>query len=207
MNLLSPLLLSISSNLDTFTIGTSYGIKKIRMTKSSLLIISIITSIGTFVSMYIGVLIANFFNQNISNIFGSILLSLIGIYFIIEHVRIEKKHRGEDVSYYVENALKYKKILEESNIIDTSKSYDIYIREIFLLSFALTINNISAGVAASITGINIPISTFFNFIATIISFYLGYFIGNSYFFKLFNKYTTLASGIILIVLGMYEAFI
>lgn len=207
MNFLSPLLLSISSNLDTFTVGASYGIKKIRMTKSSLLLIAIITSIGTFISMYLGKIIGNFFNQNIANIFGSILLSLVGIYFIIEHVRIEKKHRGEDISCYVESNSKYKVILEDPSIVDIDKSYEISINEALLLSFALTINNLGVGVAASITGVNIPLSVFFNFIVTIISFYLGCFIGNSYLSKFFGKYATLVSGIILILLGIYEAFI
>lgn len=206
MNFLSPLLLSISSNLDTFTIGASYGIKKIRMSKSSLLIIAIITSVGTFISMYLGKIISNFFNQSIANIFGSILLGLVGIYFIIEHVRIEKKHRGEDISYYVESNSKYKVILEDPTIIDADRSYEININEALLLSFALTINNLGVGVTASITGVNIPLSIFFNFIVTIISFYFGYFIGNSYLSKLLGKYATFISGIILIMLGIYEAF-
>ena len=206
MNFLSPLLLSISSNLDTFTIGASYGIKKIRMSKSSLLIIAIITSVGTFISMYLGKIISNFFNQSIANIFGSILLGLVGIYFIIEHVRMEKKHRGEDISYYVESNSKYKVILEDPTIIDADRSYEININEALLLSFALTINNLGIGVTASITGVNIPLSIFFNFIVTIISFYFGYFIGNSYLSKLLGKYATFISGIILIMLGIYEAF-
>ena len=54
MNFLSPCLLAISSNLDTLSVATSYGLKKINMTKSSVLLISIITSLGTFFSMYIG---------------------------------------------------------------------------------------------------------------------------------------------------------
>lgn len=207
MNFLSPLLISISSNLDTFIVGTSYGIKKIRMTKSSLLLITIITSIGTFISMYLGKIIATLFNENIANIFGSILLSLVGVYFIVEHIRIEKKHRGEDISYYVENNLKYKEILENPNIIDTNNSYVIEINEAFLLSCALTLNNLGIGFTASITGISIPLSVFFNFIASVIGFFLGYFINNNYFSKLFMKYATLASGVILIVLGLYEILI
>lgn len=207
MNFLSPLLLSISSNLDTFTVGASYGIKKMRMTKSSLLLIATITSIGTFISMYLGKIISIFLNPNISNIFGSILLSLVGVYFIIEHVRIEKKHRGEDTSCYVESNSKYKVILEEPSIVDIDISYEISINEALLLSFALTINNLGVGVAASITGVNIPLSIFFNFIVTIISFYLGYFIGNSYLSKFFGKYATLVSGIILILLGIYETLV
>lgn len=207
MNFLSPLLLSISSNLDTFTVGTSYGIKKIHMTKSTILLIAIITSIGTFISMYFGAIIGDFFSIKIANIFGSVLLSLVGVYFIVEHIRIEKKYRGEDISYYVESNSKYKGILEDPIILDTNNSHEIELNKALLLSFALTLNNLGVGFAASITGINIPLSIFFNFIGTVIGFYLGYFINNNYFSKLFMKYATLASGVILIILGLYEIFI
>lgn len=207
MNFLSPILLSISSNLYTLTAATSYGGKKIHMPKSSIMLIAIITSLGTFISMCAGNVIGYFLGHNLSNIFGSVILSLIGIYFIVEYIRIEKKHRGEDTSYYVESTSKYKEILENPNIVDADNSGEIDIQKSLILSFSLTTNNISVGVAASITGVNIALSVFFNFVFTIISIYLGYFISNSYLSKLFTKYGTLISGIILIIIGIYETFI
>ena len=55
--------------------------------------------------------------------------------------------------------------------------------------------------------VSISLSVFFNFIITIVSVYLGYFNSNIYISKWFSKYSNLISGIILIILGIYEAFI
>ena len=206
MIFLSPFLLSISSNLNTLRISLSYGIKKIHLTKSSTILLAIITSIGTFLSMYIGKLILHLFNPELGNIFGATLLSFTGVYFIVEYIRLEKKHAGYD-TYYFEPLTKYKNILENSNIVDSYKSNHIDLRECLNLSFALILNNLYACFAASITGVSINITVLFNFIITIFSISLGYFNSNIYISKWFCKYSNLVSGIILIILGIYEAFI
>ena len=206
MIFLSPLLLSISSNLDTLTVSLSYGIKKIHLTKSITILLAIITSIGTFLSMYIGKLILHLFKPELGNIFGATLLSFIGVYFIVEYIRLEKKRAGYDTSYYFESSLKYKNILENPTIIDSDKSNHIDIRECLNLSLALILNNLCTCFAASITGVSISLSVFLNFIITIFSIYLGYFNSDIYISKWFSKYSNLISGIILIILGIYEAF-
>ena len=157
--------------------------------------------------MYLGKLILHLFKPELGNIFGAILLSFIGVYFIVEYIRLEKKHAGYDTSYYFESSLKYKNILENPNIIDSDKSNHIDIKECLNLSLALILNNLFTCFAASITGISISISVFFNFIITIVSVYLGNLNSNIYISKWFNKYSNLVSGIILIILGIYEAFI
>ena len=125
MIFLSPFLLSISSNLNTLRVSLSYGIKKIHLTKSMTLLLAIITSMGTFISMYFGKLILHLFQRSLGNIFGAILLSFIGVYFIVEYIRLETKHAGYDTSYYFEPPIKYKSILENPNIVDSDKSNHI----------------------------------------------------------------------------------
>ena len=141
MIFLSPFLLSISSNLITLTISSSYGIKKIYLTKSITILLAILTSIGTFISMYIGKLILYLFKPELGNIFGGILLSFIGVYFIVEYIRIEKKRAGYDTSYYFESSLKYKNILENPSTINSDKSNHIPIKECLNLSIAFILNN------------------------------------------------------------------
>ena len=207
MIFLSPLLISVSSNLDTLAVSLSYGIKKIHLTKSSTILLAIMTSIGIFLSMYIGKLILLLLMPQQGNIFGAVLLSFIGIYFIGEYIRLEKNRTGYDTSHYFENSLKYKNFLENPNHIDSDKSNHIDIRECLNLSIVLMLNTLYISFASSITGVSIGLSVFFNFIITIISVYLGYLNPDIYISKWFNKYSNLVSGIILIILGIYEAFI
>jgi putative sporulation protein YtaF len=207
MIFLSSLLLSISSNLTTLVVSLSYGIKKIHLTKSITLLLSIITSIGMFLSMYVGKLILHLFNPKLGNIFGAILLSFIGVYFIVEYFRLGKKLAGYDTSYYFESSSKYKNILENLNYINALKSKYINIKDCLNISIAIILNNMCIYFSSSITGISISLSVFFNFIITIVAVYLGYFNSSIYISKWFSKYSNLISGIILIILGIYEAFI
>ena len=207
MIFLSPILLSISLNLIALTISSSYGIKKIHSYKSSTMLLAILTSIGIFISMYIGKLILYLFNPELGNIFGGILLSFIGVYFIVEHIRIELKRAGYDTSYYFESSLKYKNILENSNFITSDKSNHIPIKECLNISIVLIFNTFFICFAASITGVSISLSVLFNFFLTLISAYLVYFNSNIYISKWFNKYSNLISGVLLIIWGIVETFV
>lgn len=207
MIFLSPLLLSISSNLNALQVSLDYKQKKIHLPKFIILLIAIITTIGTFISMSLGKFILIFFDPKLGNIFGAALLSFTGIYFISENIRLKKIKAGYDTSYYFESALQYKKIIENPSIIDLDKSNYIDIKECFNLSVALILNTIYTTFAAGITGININITMFIYFIISIIYLYLGTFNFSIKLVKLIKNHVNLVCGIILIVLGIYEIFI
>ncbi|ORX22526.1 sporulation membrane protein YtaF, partial [Thermoanaerobacterium sp. PSU-2] len=57
MHVISSLLFSISANIDNFTVAIAYGIKKIRIGILSNLLIALVSGIGTFLSMFIGLFI------------------------------------------------------------------------------------------------------------------------------------------------------
>jgi putative sporulation protein YtaF len=207
MFFLSPLLLSISSNINTVSISSAYGTKKIQLGKFSILLLAILTSIGTLISMYIGKLLLPLMTLSIANLFGAVLLIYIGISFIVEYIRLEKKRAGYDTSYYFESSLNYKSILENPIIVDSDKSNHIDFKECLKLSFAIIFNNSCTTFAASITGVDIGLSVFFNFIITILSLYLGYFNSNIYISKWLSKYSNLVCGIVLVLFGIYEIFV
>jgi len=207
MIFLSAFLFSIASNLETLRISLTYGIKNIYLTKSIAILLATTTSISTFISMYIGKLVLHLFNPELGNIFGGILLSFIGVYFLVEYIRLEEKHEGYDTSCYFQNSLKYVSILENPDIVSLDKSNSIDIKKCLSLSQAFILNNLFTCFAASITSISISLSVIFNFIIVIFCVYLGNFNSNMYISKWFTKYSNLISGIILIVLGLYETFI
>lgn len=207
MIFLSPLLLSVASNLNALQVSLDYKQKKIHLPKFSILLIAIITTIGTFISMHIGKFILIFFEPQLGNIFGAVLLSFTGIYFISENIRLRKLYAGYDTSYYFESALQYKRIIESPSIVDLDKSNHIDIKECLYLSIALILNTIYTTFAAGLTGININITIFIFFIISIVYLYLGTLNFSIKFAAWIRKNGNLACGIILIILGLYEAFI
>ena len=80
MNVLKILLLTSSANLDVFALGFSYGLKKYYLSFVSIFIVSVLTLLGTFLSMVLGKYISVFF----PGITGSIMLILIGFYGLIK---------------------------------------------------------------------------------------------------------------------------
>ncbi|MDR3595592.1 manganese efflux pump [Clostridium sp.] len=207
MIFLSSLLLAISINLTALQVSLDYKLKNIHLPRFIVLLTTIITTLGTLLSMYLGKFILIFFEPKLGNIFGAVLLSFTGIYFISENIRLQKQHSGFDTSYYFESALQYKIIIENPSIIDLDKSKHIDIMECINLSIALILNTICTTFAAGITGININLSVFFYFIISIFFLYFGSFSFKFNISKYLYKNGNLVCGIILILLGIYEAFI
>jgi putative sporulation protein YtaF len=207
MHLLSAVLFAFSSNIDNLTVGIAYGIKKTKIQLSGNILIAIITSIGTFLSMTVGRLITSIISVRVANSLGSIILVAIGLWFIFDFIRNERKNYNKSINTESSELLGYKKIMESPEIADVDHSGYIDVKEAVSLALALTINNLGTGVAASITGINIPLAVAATFIFSIVTLEVGGIIGNSAFSKIFGKYTNFVSGVIIVILGVYEMFI
>lgn len=188
--LISGALFSISANIDNIPIGLSYGVKKTHISILKNILICIITSIVTFLSMLIGQNISKFFDIKIANILGSILLIFLGIYPIAKNIFIKEKNDRLN-----EN---------EKNILMNN---DISIKELLLIIITLSLNNIAAGIAASITGVNIICTTICTFVFGTIFLYIGNNLGKRINNKLVEKYSELISSFILILIGVMELFI
>lgn len=204
MNYTTALLLSVSANLDTFAVCISYGMKKVKLSFIGALLISLITSLGTFLSMYLGKIITNFISPKIVTIIGGILLLILGLKIVIDFLKKYRKSHVEDLLRH--KKVSYGEILDNPIKADADNSGDIDIKECITLSIALTLNNLSVGIAASIAGISILLNTLFTFILTWINIGIGFYVGRRYASKLVGKYSDLVSGILIIILGIYQIF-
>ncbi|QSZ26418.1 sporulation membrane protein YtaF [Aceticella autotrophica] len=199
-----PILYSISANIDNFVVGIAYGIKKIKIGFYSNLLIAVVSTTGTYLSLLIGKIIGKLIFLNITNLIGSIMLILIGLWFILDFfLKKNQKIPSEKCDNDIKN---YKELLDKPEKADLDNSGYITIKESIPLAFALTINNIGLGVAAGLAGLNILITTCLTFFFSILSIILGYLIGNCCLSKIFGYYAPLASGIIIVILGLIESF-
>lgn len=202
MYLLSVFLFAISANIDNFTVGIAYGIKKIQIDLFNNFLIALISSAGTFLSMRVGLTLSEFMSVSVANSIGSVVLILIGIWAVKDSVANQlKKHKKKHVSH-----ANCKRILDEPELVDRDGSKTLDVKESAALAFALTINNLGLGIGASITGFNIYITVLFTFIFSILSIASGSMLGKTYMSKLFGKFAPLISGIIIVILGVYEYF-
>jgi len=205
VHLISILLFAFSANIDNLTVGIAYGIKKIKIGLLSNLLIALITAIGTFVSMAVGLAVSKILTASIANVVGSVILILIGIWIIKDFFL--KKKTPEIKEQKKPNLTNCGQILREPEKADSDHSGIIDLKESLILAFALTINNFGLGIGASITGLNIYATVICTLFFSVIFIGLGCLVGRSYLSTLLGKFAPLISGLIIVVLGIYEILV
>lgn len=192
MHILSSFLFAISANIDSLVVGLSYGTKKIKIGLASNFVIAFISVAGTILSMLVGKTIINFIPENVSNSLGSIILILIGVWTLLKTL-LKNMYSNS--------------ILDNPEKVDVDNSSSISVKESIILALALTINNIGLGIAASVTGLNILITSLFTFAFSLLMIIIGYVFGSRYVSKAFGKRAIIVSGLLMVILGIYEMII
>ncbi len=204
MNILSSLLLCTAMNMDTLKYSSNQKNKNCNFTffKCSILFPSIFTTFITFLSFCLGILINSYFTKNLSWIFGAVLLGFIGVYYLIEHIRIKMYKDGFDTSHYVENFKKYKEIIEDKDLCFHSFS----LKNLINISIGLSINNIWPSIAGSLAGISISHLLVFNFIIYIFFYIIGslFYYTKTIRFLSFNY--CLITSILLLLISLLQFF-
>lgn len=192
LNLISAILFSFSANLDNIAIGISYGIKKIHIPNITTFFIAIFTTVFTLISMLLGKYIILFLNENLANSIGSYFLMLLGIIYIIKEIleSFKKKQRSNTKNDIIQN--------KNKDIIN------IKIKELTIIVFTLSINNIGAGIAASATGINVFLTCIFSFLSSFVFLIFGNNLGKKVINIYIEKYCNIISAIILILIGFIQ---
>lgn len=233
MYLISVFLLAIASNVDNLAVAIAYGVRKIKIGSLSNLVISLVTGIGTYISISVGKTISNYLAGSLSNLIGSFVLIAIGLWVIWETQQQEKKRNrdkfrlreqrrvsvasgtGRNISdsstdssfeqFY--EGVSYESFIEEPEKADKDKSGYIDVKESIALALGLTINNLVIGVGAGICGFQVNITSFLSFILSLFAITGGYFLGDRFKVKMSRIWTGILSGCLLIGLGVYEYFI
>lgn len=209
MNILSIFLFAISSSSDNLIVGLSYGSKKVRINFINNFMISFISGIGTFLAMLFGRMFLRLIPLKCSNIIGSGILILFAIYLLINWLRkdIDSKKSTEEINEDTSEFQRYENTLRNPEIIDTNGSKTIDFKEAIILGIVLCLNNIGLGIGASITGLNIFITSISSLIFSLVFIPIGYFIGEKVLSDKLSRYSEIISICIIIILGIYELFV
>lgn len=199
MNILAILLFVFSSSFDIFTVSIAYGLKNIKINLSSNLVIAIISSLGTFLSMQLGTALTNILPEKSAAIIGSIILFMLGLYFILDYY---KQIKVKNVTSNCEDSKSPICILDKPEIADIDKSGTIEFKESFMLSIALALNNVGLGIGASVAGLNIVLTTLITFIFSIVIIPLGLYCSKKLLNNKLGEKGSLISGILLTILAI-----
>ena len=205
MNLLATILFVFSSSFDVFVVAMAYGFKNIKIKPLINFVIAFISSLGTFISMEVGLALVNIIPSSVVNLLGSIILLILGIYFILDYKKALKQTTKETISLPIDNNDSNTSspilVLEKPEIADTNKSGTIEFKESIILSIALALNNVGLGIAASIAGLHVVLTTIITLIFTMLIIPLGFLCSKKLANTWLGKSGNLISGILLIILA------
>ena len=222
IHIFSSVIISVSSNVDSFAVAVAYGIKKVKISINANILIAIVSSLGTFLSMSVGKAISGYLSPSISNVLGSGVLIAIGLWGMCGTIWERQKNRKSkkknlqpsdilEESYrsqklYDQSYLSYVSYIDNPQKADIDKSGVIDAKESIVLALSLTINNIGGGIGAGISGLSIPFVTALTFSLSLMAIILGYYLGKKFASKFPKILAELLSACLIILIGIYEYF-
>ena len=218
MHILTILVLAISANADNIAVGLAYGARRIRLPLASNLLIAFITSFGTLITMILGKKMADsWLDERVADHIGSGIIVAVGLYVIVQSFR----QPASEVSAKTSVALlpapsvssggmrwlrELVRVIREPELADRDYSGGIDPKEATVLGLALTINNLPTGLAAGTLNLNPLLTTAVVLLFSLLTFWVGIWIGLRYVSRLWGVWAGLIAGAMLVLVGFYEMF-
>lgn len=197
MQFLPSLLFGISASLDALLVGIGYGLRKVRIRAAQNLFISFMALLGTCLSACAGSrlpsLIPSAFARSIPpSCIGSVILMLLGVYYIAKWLWAVQKGRGRQA--------------DEKNVLVSASAENPGISpwQTFILSLSLSANNIGIGLSASMAGLPLLPAAGMTFLCSALFLLWGNRLGGSRLLRLTGSAADPISGLLLIGLGIMQ---
>jgi putative sporulation protein YtaF len=154
---LSLILLAFAVSLDSFSVGLTYGLRKMKIPLRSIVIIALCSALTLMVAMGGGNLIASFLSVEWTEKIGGIILVAIGGWVLYQFFRPMKdqddaKDRKMIVKLEIKSLGIVIQILRKPMEADIDRSGTITGIEAFLLGAALSLDAFGAGIGAALLG-------------------------------------------------------
>lgn len=157
VNSVTLFLLALAVSLDSFGVGLTYGLRKMKLPFKSLLFIAGCSALSIIIAMVFGSFIQAYISSESAQSLGGIVLILIGGWVLYQVVRPMKKVEKENKDEVIANVeIKMLgiviRILRKPLIADIDRSGTITGKEAILLGIALSLDAFGAGIGAALIG-------------------------------------------------------
>lgn len=208
--MISTILIAIAICIDSFALGITYGIKKIKIPKLPILIINIITICVLGVSVLSGQIVRQFISHFTASLLSCIILVALGAFFMLEgyikHVVANNKD-GIEQKLFCLHIPKLGIIIDialDVTKADIDISGDIDIKEAIYIGIILSIDSLCAGFGYAMGDVNILYFLTIVFFINLASIMYGLLLGKKIENYRANLKTSLIPGIILITVGILK---
>lgn len=198
MQLVPSLLFGVSASLDALLVGVSYGVRGTHIRLLQNLFISLITLLGTCLSIGLGAEFALFLPPILSGCIGSLVLLSLGVYYIAKWVKASLQHSSSG---------RHSEHEAPPLTCAAQPSLCLTLPEVFFLSVSLSANNLGIGLSASMAGLTLAPAAAATSICSVTFLFLGNQLGRSRLLQLIGDLADPISGLLLIGLGLIQLFI
>lgn len=192
--LIASLLFGISASLDALLVGIGYGIRKVRILLWQNLAISLVTLLGTCLSVGLGHRLAALLPGQTGAYAGSLILIALGLYYIGRWgMALAKNRRAAFAGPPVDCG---------------GRGTTLFLKpsEVVVLSLTLSLNNLSAGLSASLAGMRLIPAAASTFVCSVLFLSVGNGLGGCHGLQLLGCAADPLSGLLLIGLGLLQLF-
>lgn len=209
VQLFSLLILAFALSLDSFSVGFTYGLRKMVMPLKSILIIATCSFVSLLIAITIGHGLAKVFSPSITAGLGGVILIALGAGVLYQYFKPEKEkeileHEKTIVNFEIRSLGLAINILKKPMSADFDQSGTITGIEAFMLGFALSLDSFGAGIGAAMLGFSPFILACTVAIMSSLFVLLGIKSGTFFHkFEWIQKFTFLP-GILLIIIGIWK---
>lgn len=207
-HLLTLLILGFAVSLDSFSVGLTYGIRRVSIPLKSIIVIAICTFAVLLLAMGIGTGIEAFLSAKAAEILGGCILIAIGIWLLIQFFTAGKKEGKPEKEILVDFEIKSLgiiiKVLRKPMVADLDQSGTIKGIEAFILGFALSIDSFGAGIGAALIDLPPVLCALFISVASALFLIAGIKIGEFFRNISWIGKITFLPGVLLILIGILK---
>jgi putative sporulation protein YtaF len=155
--MLSLVVLAFAVSLDSFTVGFTYGLRKMQIPLKSILIIATCSAVSLLIASGVGHVLSRILSPNITDKIGGFILILLGAWVLYQFFRPEKNKElvlieKTIVNFEIKSLGIVINILRKPMSADFDLSGTITGIEAFMLGLALSLDAFGAGVGAAMLG-------------------------------------------------------
>ncbi|AJS59573.1 sporulation membrane protein YtaF [Paenibacillus sp. IHBB 10380] len=224
--MVSLMLLAFALSLDSFGVGITYGLRKMKIPLLSIVIISMLSGVIIYLSMQVGVLLSHVVSETVASVVGATILIVMGSWSLVQLLLQKEKSvvadvpkqnsvvaeydQAEEVLERPVFSLEIRKfglviqILRTPSSADVDKSGSISGFEAMWLGIALSLDAFGAGLGAALLGFS-PLWT-----AVVIAVFSGSFLvmgmkaGFRFATKSWTRHVTALPALMLIIMGIMK---
>ncbi|RFU65968.1 sporulation membrane protein YtaF [Peribacillus glennii] len=203
------LFLAFAVSLDGFSVGLTYGMRKMGIPFKSIAVISCCSAFSLGIAMMIGEFIAQFFSSAAAEKTGGMIVLLLGIWLLFQYFKPEKQMESQYAekmifNYEIKSLGVVINILQKPMTADFDQSGSINGIEALVLGFALSLDAFGAGIGAAMLGISPVILSASIAVMSSLFIFAGLQSGKVFASSKFVQRLSFLPGVLLMIIGIMK---